>query len=63
LANANSPQTVLMKMAFQEIRIIAIGPCIANQLHVEVLHNFKRKKYNTVCGELAFAKSPSTEWS
>ena len=23
----------------------------------------KRKKYKTVCAELAFAKSPSTEWS
>ena len=23
----------------------------------------KRKKYKTVCAELTFAKSPSTEWS
>ena len=28
-----------------------------NILHVDVL------KYKTVCAELAFAKSPSTEWS
>ena len=26
-------------------------------------YNIKRKKYKTVCAELAFAKSPSTEWS
>jgi hypothetical protein len=32
-------------------------------LHVDVLYNIKRKKYKTVCAELAFAKSPSTEWS
>jgi hypothetical protein len=32
-------------------------------LHVDVLYNIKRKKYQTVCAELAFAKSPSTEWS
>jgi len=31
--------------------------------HVDVLYNIKRKKYKTVCVELAFAKSPSTEWS
>jgi hypothetical protein len=30
---------------------------------VDVLYNIKRKKYKTVCAELAFAKSPSTEWS
>jgi hypothetical protein len=30
---------------------------------VDVLYNIKRKKYQTVCAELAFAKSPSTEWS
>ena len=34
-----------------------------NMLHVDVLYNIKRKKYKTVCAELAFAKSPSTEWS
>ena len=34
-----------------------------NILHVNVLYNIKRKKYKTVCAELAFAKSPSTEWS
>ena len=34
-----------------------------NILHVDVLYNIKRKKYQTVCAELAFAKSPSTEWS
>ena len=34
-----------------------------NNLHVDVLYNIKRKKYKTVCAELAFAKSPSTEWS
>ena len=34
-----------------------------NILHVDVLHNIKRKKYKTDCTELAFAKSPSTEWS
>jgi hypothetical protein len=27
-----------------------------NILHVDVLYNFKRKKYKTVCAELAFAK-------
>jgi hypothetical protein len=32
-------------------------------LHVDVLYDIKRKKYKTVCAELAFAKSPSTEWS
>jgi hypothetical protein len=26
-------------------------------------YNIKRKKYKTVCAELAFAKWPSTEWS
>jgi hypothetical protein len=25
-------------------------------LHVDALHNIKRKKYKTVCEELAFAK-------
>ena len=34
-----------------------------NILHVDVLYNIKRKKYQTVCAELAFVKSPSTEWS
>jgi hypothetical protein len=34
-----------------------------NILHVDVLYNIKRKKYKTVCAELAFAKSPSIEWS
>jgi hypothetical protein len=34
-----------------------------NMLHMDVLHNIKRKKYKTVCAELAFTKSPSTEWS
>jgi hypothetical protein len=34
-----------------------------NILHVDVLYNIKRKKYKTVCAQLAFAKSPSTEWS
>jgi hypothetical protein len=34
-----------------------------NILHVDVLYNIKRKKYKTVCAELALAKSPSTEWS
>jgi hypothetical protein len=28
-----------------------------NILHVDVLYNIKRKKYKTVCAELAFAKS------
>jgi hypothetical protein len=32
---------------------------IKNILHVDVLYNIKRKKYKTVCAELAFAKSPS----
>ena len=32
-------------------------------VHVDVLYNIKRKKYKTVCAELAFTKSPSTEWS
>ena len=32
-----------------------------NILHVDVLYNIKRKKYKTVCAELALAKSPSTE--
>jgi hypothetical protein len=34
-----------------------------NILHVDVLYIIKRKKYKTVCAELAFTKSPSTEWS
>jgi hypothetical protein len=34
-----------------------------NILHVDVLYNNKRKKYKTVCAELAVTKSPSTEWS
>ena len=34
-----------------------------NMLHVDVLYTIKRKKYKTVCAELAFTKSPSTEWS
>ena len=34
-----------------------------NILHVDVLYDIKRKKYKTVCAELAFTKSPSTEWS
>ena len=34
-----------------------------NILHADVLYNIKRKKYKTVCAELAFTKSPSTEWS
>jgi hypothetical protein len=34
-----------------------------NILHVGDLYNIKRKKYKTVCAELAFAMSPSTEWS
>jgi hypothetical protein len=34
-----------------------------NILHVDVLYNIKRNKYKTVCAELAFAKSTSTEWS
>ena len=34
-----------------------------NILNVDALYNIKRKKYKTVCAELAFAKSPSTEWS
>ena len=34
-----------------------------NILHVDVLYNIKRKKYKAVCAELAFAESPSTEWS
>jgi hypothetical protein len=29
-----------MKMTFQEIRIIATGPCIANQLDVKVFLTF-----------------------
>ena len=28
-----------------------------NILHVDVLYNIKRKKYKTVCAELAFTKS------
>ena len=34
-----------------------------NILHGDSFYNIKRKKYKTVCAELAFAKSPSTEWS
>ena len=34
-----------------------------NIVHVDVLYKIKRKKNKTVCAELAFAKSPSTEWS
>ena len=37
--------------------------CSQNMLHVDVLYTIKRKKYKTVCAELAFTKSPSTEWS
>jgi hypothetical protein len=33
-----------------------------NMLHVDVLYTIKRKKYKTVCAELAFTKSPSTEF-
>jgi hypothetical protein len=33
-----------------------------NILNVDVLYDIKWKKYKTVCAELAFAKSPSTEW-
>jgi hypothetical protein len=32
-------------------------------LHVDALYNIKRKKYKTVCAELAFAKVTFTEWS
>jgi hypothetical protein len=31
--------------------------------YVNVLYTIKRNKYKTVCAELAFTKSPSTEWS
>ena len=34
-----------------------------NIVHVDVLYNIKGKKYKTVCAELAFAKSPTTERS
>jgi hypothetical protein len=34
-----------------------------NILFENVLYNMKRKKYKTVCAELAVTKSPSTEWS
>jgi hypothetical protein len=34
-----------------------------NILHVDVLYNIKRKKYKTVCAELAFTKLPSTGYS
>ena len=44
--------------------------CEKNQQHIVkifyvwmVLYNIKRKNYKTVCAELVFAKSPSTEWS
>ena len=37
--------------------------CSQNMLHVDVLYTIKRKKYKKVCAELAFTKSPSTEWS
>jgi hypothetical protein len=30
---------------------------------VDALYNIKRKKYKTVCAELAFAKVTFTEWS
>jgi hypothetical protein len=32
-------------------------------LHLDALYNIKRKKYKTVCAELAFAKVTFTEWS
>jgi hypothetical protein len=32
-----------------------------NILHVDVLHNIKRKKYKTICAELAIDKTDSTE--
>jgi hypothetical protein len=34
-----------------------------NILHVDILNNIKKKKYKMICADLAFAKSPSTEWS
>ena len=53
------------KKCLQWIKVVKKKPTAHSQdiLHVDVLHNIKRKKYQTVCAELAFAKSPSTEWS
>ena len=46
------------------IKVVKKNPAHSqNILHVDVLYNIKRKKYKKVCAELAFAKSPSTEWS
>ena len=53
------------KNCLQWIKVVKKNPTAHSQniLHVDVLYNIKRKKYQTVCAELAFAKSPSTEWS
>jgi hypothetical protein len=34
-----------------------------NSLHGDISYIIKRKKYKTVCAELAYAKWTSTEWS
>jgi hypothetical protein len=34
-----------------------------NILHVDALYNIKRKKYKTVCAELAFDKVTFDRWS
>ena len=47
----------------KKIKVVKKKPAHSqNILHVDVLY-IKRKKYKTVCAELAFTKSPSTEWS
>ena len=51
------------KKCLQWIKVVKKTTHSQNILHVDVLYNIKKKKYQTVCAELAFAKSPSTEWS
>ena len=62
LANWQKEKT---KNCLQWIKVVEKNPTAHSQyiLHVDVLYNIKRKKYQTVCAELTFAKSPSTEWS
>ena len=47
------------------IKIVGKKPTGRSQniLHVDALYNIKRKKYKTVCAELAFVKVTFTEWS
>jgi hypothetical protein len=52
------------KNCLRWIKVVKKNPAHSqNILHVDVLYNIKRQKYKMVCAELAFAKSPLTEWS